>query len=439
MADSYVCSGAMMKCTMGTSPARLTVLPIRTVFLTGQPMANISDHQTMVNLAPFGLCRSLAFPATASATAAALGTLTPMPCMHNTPFPWIGGKMDYLVKGQPALLKTSKCQCLWGGTISLVNDGQVGEGTQWREKKPTEIFSSHQEQFSLGDNVLLFTIASQNAISKFSDNVSVAGEKAKTEMSSIIGNFTKQVINKTKEILADASKQVYTAFSDVSVSALNVVHKIISSTIGDGKALAAEIISALTDKTLLDIVKNEVEGIANAANSNAISILVLNMYQSGITGGKQEVINALNKQYLSNKKKHTEELSLLFERYIVSHQTFLLRMCKLAEFFHSKAKDNGTIKPDMYDLISLAPQIIGYVVSIAGDEGKELKDKIIGLNSILNEMALEKYVETKNFIDCSAPKFYDSILQTGNEFLCSISDAVGSLIGDVTVSMKINN
>lgn len=136
MEDSYVCSGAMMKCTMGTSPARLTVLPIRTVFLTGQPMANISDHQTMVNLAPFGLCRSLAFPATASATAAALGTLTPMPCMHNTPFPWMGGKMDYLVKGQPALLKSCKCQCLWGGTISIVNDGQVGEGTQWVEEKP---------------------------------------------------------------------------------------------------------------------------------------------------------------------------------------------------------------------------------------------------------------------------------------------------------------
>lgn len=136
MADSYVCSGAMMKCTMGTSPACLTVLPIRTVFLTGQPMANISDHQTMVNLAPFGLCRSLAFPATASATAAALGTLTPMPCMHNTPFPWMGGKMDYLVKGQPALLKSSTCQCMWGGTISLVTDGQVGEGVQWVNKKP---------------------------------------------------------------------------------------------------------------------------------------------------------------------------------------------------------------------------------------------------------------------------------------------------------------
>ena len=138
MADSYVCSGAMMKCTMGTCPARLTVLPIRTVFLTGQPMANIIDHQTMVNLAPFGLCRSLAFPATAAATAAALGTLTPMPCMHNTPFPWIGGKMDYLVKGQPALLKSSKCQCLWGGTICLINDGQSSTGQADMSKKPVD-------------------------------------------------------------------------------------------------------------------------------------------------------------------------------------------------------------------------------------------------------------------------------------------------------------
>lgn len=136
MSDSYVCSGAMMQCTMGTKPAQLTVLPARTVFLAGQPQANISDHVSMANLAPFGLCRSLAFPPTAAATAAALGTLTPMPCIHNTPAPWFVGKMDNLIQGQPALLKTCKCQCMWGGTISLITDGQVGEGTQWVQKKP---------------------------------------------------------------------------------------------------------------------------------------------------------------------------------------------------------------------------------------------------------------------------------------------------------------
>lgn len=145
MSDSYVCSGAMMRCTMGTSPAKLTVLPVRTVNLTGPPMANISDHKSMVNLAPFGLCRSLGFPPTASATAAAHGHLTPMPCMHNTPAPWMGGKMDYLIKGQPALLKSCKCQCMWGGTISLITDGQVGEGVQWVMKKNKQQFTISQQ------------------------------------------------------------------------------------------------------------------------------------------------------------------------------------------------------------------------------------------------------------------------------------------------------
>ena len=125
-----------MRCTMGSSPAKLTVLPSRTVFLAGQPMANISDHKSMVNLAPFGVCRSLGFPPTASATAAAHGHLTPMPCMHNTPAPWYVGKMDYFIKGQPALLQSCKCQCLWGGTISLINNGQVGEGAQGVNETP---------------------------------------------------------------------------------------------------------------------------------------------------------------------------------------------------------------------------------------------------------------------------------------------------------------
>lgn len=117
-----------MRCSMGTSQAKLTVLPSRTVFLTGQPMANISDHLPMVNLTPFGRCRSLGFPATAKATAANHGHLTPMPCMHYTPLPWRGGKNDYIVEGDPALLKSSTCQCMYGGTISIVDDGQKNTG-----------------------------------------------------------------------------------------------------------------------------------------------------------------------------------------------------------------------------------------------------------------------------------------------------------------------
>ena len=155
MADSYVCSGATMRCSMGTSQAKLTVLPSRTVFLTGQPRANISDHLSMVNLAPFGKCRSLGFPATASATAAAHGKLTPMPCMHNTPFPWMGGKNDYIVKDAPALLKYSTCQCVWGGIISIIDDGQHGEGTQWVQKQEKEDFCQNQANSDSGDNAYI--------------------------------------------------------------------------------------------------------------------------------------------------------------------------------------------------------------------------------------------------------------------------------------------
>lgn len=121
---TYVCSSAQMKCSMGSSPAVLTVLPIRTVFLAGKPKANISDHQPMVNIAPFGLCRSLANPTVAAATAANLGRLQPMPCIPNTPVPWIGGKTDVIEKGQPALLNTCKLQCMWAGTIELITNGQ---------------------------------------------------------------------------------------------------------------------------------------------------------------------------------------------------------------------------------------------------------------------------------------------------------------------------
>ena len=138
--DSYVCSGATLRCTMGTNQAKLTVLPTRTVYLTGQPMANISDHLTMVNLAPFGRCRSLGFPATASATAANYGSLTPMPCMHNTPLKWVGGKDDYKVRDDLALLKSSTCSCLWGGTISIVDDGQKDTGPTNMSRKAKEKF-----------------------------------------------------------------------------------------------------------------------------------------------------------------------------------------------------------------------------------------------------------------------------------------------------------
>ena len=191
MADSYVCSGATMKCSMGTSQAKLTVLPTRTVLLTGQPMANISDHLSMVNLAPFGRCRSMGFPATASATAAAQGTLTPMPCMHNTPFPWMGGKNDYTIKGDPALLKSSTCQCMWGGTISLVTDGQTNTGSVDINRKTKDHFEENQTKDN-NSNIDSIPLLEDK---KFKKRLSYMMSKAK-EIGPEIQKIAEQIANK---------------------------------------------------------------------------------------------------------------------------------------------------------------------------------------------------------------------------------------------------
>ena len=124
MDDSYVCSTARIQCSCGDKISTLTVFPDRTVWLTGQPQANISDHTSLKNIAPFGRCHTTAYPPTGAATAAAHGKLTPMPCVPNTPFPWMGGKNDVILKGQPALLKSSTLKCICGGTITITFDGQ---------------------------------------------------------------------------------------------------------------------------------------------------------------------------------------------------------------------------------------------------------------------------------------------------------------------------
>lgn len=144
-ADSYVCSGATMKCTFGDRQAKLTVYPDRTVFLTGQPMANVSDHTPLYNIAPFGKCHTTSFPPTGAATAAAHGKLTPMPCVPGTNSNWMNGKNDYIIKGDSALLKSSFCRCCYGGVITITDDGQRDIGSADLSRYTKEEFFKNQE------------------------------------------------------------------------------------------------------------------------------------------------------------------------------------------------------------------------------------------------------------------------------------------------------
>lgn len=119
-----VCSGAMMQCSFGAAPGTLNVLPLNRV-VSGAPSANIMDHVPMMNIPPFGVCSSLANPMVAGATAAALGVLTPMPCIPATSAPWAPGSPTVLIANMPALNNSSTLMCNWGGVIQISVPGQM--------------------------------------------------------------------------------------------------------------------------------------------------------------------------------------------------------------------------------------------------------------------------------------------------------------------------
>src|SRR3954454_3029778 len=119
-----VCLGAMMRCSFGAAPSALTVLPANRV-LPGTPAANIMDNKPIVNVPPFGMCSSMANPTVAAATSAALGVLTPMPCVPVLPAPWAPGAPTTLIGGMPTLDNNSKLMCAWAGVIQIVNPGQT--------------------------------------------------------------------------------------------------------------------------------------------------------------------------------------------------------------------------------------------------------------------------------------------------------------------------
>jgi hypothetical protein len=120
-----VVNGAVLQCSFGLAPSSLVVLPANMVNNNNVPAANIMDNKPMVNIMPFGMCQSLANPTVASATAAAMGVLTPMPCIPNTPAPWAPGSPTVLLANFPALNDTSKCTCMWGGMIQISFAGQA--------------------------------------------------------------------------------------------------------------------------------------------------------------------------------------------------------------------------------------------------------------------------------------------------------------------------
>lgn len=127
----HVCNGAQLVCAMAVPPgaSSLVVLPIHRMMTGGQPAANINDFVPMTNIMPFGMCISPMNPAFVTATSAASGTPTPVPCIPLTTSPWVTGAISnpVILDGAPALDDVSMLQCQLGGVITVAFAGEATE------------------------------------------------------------------------------------------------------------------------------------------------------------------------------------------------------------------------------------------------------------------------------------------------------------------------
>ena len=122
----HTCTGAAMQCSFGMAPSTFIATP-KMVQTSYMDAGNIMDNKPIMNIPPFGMCQSMANPQVAAATAAALGVLTPMPCLPVIAAPWAPGSPTVLVANQPALNDSSKLMCNWAGVIQFTAPGQTTE------------------------------------------------------------------------------------------------------------------------------------------------------------------------------------------------------------------------------------------------------------------------------------------------------------------------
>lgn len=118
---NLICTGATLQCSFGTTPATFAAAGAQAS--AGSPAGVVTDVAA-ANVPPFGLCVSLANPQVAAATAAALGTLTPQPCLPVLS-PWSPGSARVTIGGVGALDDSSQCTCTWGGVVTVSAAGQT--------------------------------------------------------------------------------------------------------------------------------------------------------------------------------------------------------------------------------------------------------------------------------------------------------------------------
>lgn len=116
-----VVHGAGLKCSEGTTPGKLVLVP--SLQTTGDlaEVATVADCVPLLHIPSFGMCKTQANPQVAAATASAGGTLTPMPCVPVITGPWSPGSEAVTFGTRKALTKGATCTCAWAGTIEVTD------------------------------------------------------------------------------------------------------------------------------------------------------------------------------------------------------------------------------------------------------------------------------------------------------------------------------
>jgi hypothetical protein len=119
-----VVNSAQLTCSFGSSPSNLVVAPPTRVEAGYQQKATVQHYVPNMNIMPFGMCASPSNPQVAAATSAAMGVLTPQPCVPATTSPWTPGALTVQTAYQQALDSQSMCNCMWTGVITIIDPGQ---------------------------------------------------------------------------------------------------------------------------------------------------------------------------------------------------------------------------------------------------------------------------------------------------------------------------
>ena len=124
-------TGCALTCSFGLAPSVFvaTEMPGKPVVNEAFTAATIVEIVPIANVPPFGMCSSEVNPEVIAATAAALGALTPMPCVPVIVAPWAPPSALLMADGLLLATVESRCECAWGGMISVAAPAEFSTAT----------------------------------------------------------------------------------------------------------------------------------------------------------------------------------------------------------------------------------------------------------------------------------------------------------------------